>query len=234
VASPSVYLSRFVCSVRGLYRVFNPAVYRFYWGTSPPAEGDTPDATSATLPYSPSATFSGTGTWYFSASYFNGALDSGFLPVGPNGATSLRLDLAADVETGGPPAAPLDVRLEARAGGVVRILALYVEASANRADEWAIPYTVDGSTPAEDAPDISREITASGPAVLQEDLPAVADGTTVKVRVQTRRNDGTEASPDWVYSDGSTVLTITADAVGPGAPLDAETWPGQLPAEGDE
>jgi len=45
--------------------------------------------------------------------------------------------------------------------------------------------------------------------------------------VQTRRNDsGTER-----YSEGSTVLTATADATGPAQLPAAEDWIGELPEE---
>jgi len=231
VDSAGVALERFYATIRGLYRVFNPAVYRFYWDVSPPSEGDSPSATSSTLPYTTGDTFTGTGTWYFSASWFNGVIDSGFLPVGPNGETYLRLDLVSDAEVGQPPQPPNDWRLEATAGAVVRIWGLYFETSDDRAEQWAIAYTTDGSTPATDSPDISQEMPTSGLAVLQYDLPAVANATTVKVRLQTRRNDGTDESPDWVYSESSTVKTITADAAGPTEPVDAETWRGPLPPD---
>lgn len=227
----SVY-DRYYVDARGLWRIFAAAVYRFYWSNSgPPAESDTPDETSATLAHTTTATFSGTGTWWISVSWFNGVLDSGFLPVGPHGETYLRLDLDSDVEVGQPPAGPIDWRLQAKASGVVRIWGLMVDESSDRAGEWAIAYTTDGSTPAEDTPDISQEMDSTGIATLEYDLPAQADGTTVKVRLQTRRNDGSDESPDWVYSEDSVVKTLAADGAGPSAPIDLRTWPGPLPAE---
>ena len=221
VSNPSMLLERFYA-----------AEYRFYWSAvAPPEEGDTPDASSATLPYTTTATFSGTGTWWFSASYFNGVIDSGFLPLGDAGETFLRLDLAADVQIGNPPQAPSDLRLEAKAAGVVRIWGLYYELGDNRADQWAIAYTTDGSDPPEDTPDVTVAMPTQGLAVLQHDLAVLAHATTVKVRVQTRRNDGTDESPSWIYSENSTILTLAADASGPTSPLDAERWPGGLPEE---
>ena len=81
-------------------------------------------------------------------------LDSGFLPIGACGETYLRLDLDSDAEIGEPPQAPQDWRLEERASGVVRVYGFYYQAidDANRADEWSIGYTTDGSTPAADSP----------------------------------------------------------------------------------
>ncbi len=203
--------------LRGYYRRFNDAEYRFYRSNSgPPAEDDPPYATSATLPATPADTFAD-GTWYISVSWYNGILDSGFLPVGPRGETYKLLTISGGESAGNPPAAPMDQRLVALPAGVVRIVALYHEAGANRADEWAIRYTTDGSTPAADSPTITQAFGGAGLELLQYDLPGQADGTTVKVRLQVRRNDGTDLSPVWVYST-STVLTITADAAGPAAP----------------
>ena len=55
---------------------------------------------------------------------------------------------------------------------------------------------------------------AGGLAVLQYDLPAAADGATVKVRLQTRRQDG----GTWYYSEASIVQSIVADAIGGNSP----------------
>jgi hypothetical protein len=210
-------------AARGLYRVFNAAVYRFYRSNAgPPAEGDAPFATNATLPHEPATTFAD-GTWWLSVSYFNGVLDSGFLPLGEDGATSVVLVVSGGAGQGTPPRAPVDVRLEQRAGGVVRVVALYYETGGDRADTWAVGYTVDGSTPAEDTPTTTQGFQHDeGPEILVLDLPAQAHGTTVKVRVQVRRGAAT-------YSDDSTVLTTTADAQGPAAPDVLTSWPGPLP-----
>ena len=213
---------KYYFDARGKYRVFNAAEYRFYRDNSaPPAEDDSPFATNATLPHEPADVYAD-GTWHVSVSYFNGVIDSGFLPIGAKGETYLRLDLAAGVETGSPPTAPGDARIENIGGGVVRILAYLVDTAADRAEQWAIAYSTDGSTPAADAPDVTQAIGDDTLAILDYDLPAQSNGTTVKVRLQTRRLDGS-----WVYSEGSTVLTITADAAGPSAPPAGENWPGQ-------
>ena len=197
---------------RGKYRVFNAAEYRFYRSNStPPVEGDTPFATNATLPHEPVDAYAD-GTWYLSVSYYNGIYDSGFLPVGPLGETYLRLDLAGGVETTSPPAGPLNWHIENVGGGVVRIIAVYVQGGTLRADQWAVAYTTNGSTPATDTPDVTQDMATDGLAVLSYDLPGQGDGTTVKVRLQTRRYDSS-----YVYSEDSEVKTITADAAGPAA-----------------
>jgi len=225
-ADPSVFRTRFRHDARGLYRVFNAAEYRFYRSNAaPPVEGDVPFATSAALPHTPADVYAD-GTWYLSASYFNGVIDSGFLPLGPAGETYLRLDLADGEESGSPPAGPTDWRLALDAAGVVRVVGFYWESGSLRADQWALAYTTDGGAPAADAPDVTATM-AAGLAILDYALPGQADGTTVKVRLQTRRDD----DGDWVYSEDSVVKTITADAAGPTAPLDAQRWAGALPEE---
>lgn len=210
-------------TARGQYRVFNAAVYRFYrTDGSPPEEGDTPYATSATLPDTPATTF-GDGDWYISSSFYNGVIDSGFLPLGENGETYIRLGLSGGVETGTPPQAPQDIRLGLEANGVVRVHALYFQAGSNRADTWAVGATFNGVDPVEDSPTLTPTMATSGLAVLALALPAQVDGTTVKVRTQARRGI--------VYSEGSSVLTVLADAEGPTVPTYGESWPGGIAEE---
>lgn len=226
ILSPATFRGKFYAEARGVYRIFNAATYRFYRSDSaPPEEGDTPFATNATLPHTPTDTFSD-GTWYLSVSYYNGILDSGFLPVGPNSETYVRLDIDSGAATNAPPQAPIDWRLELRPNGVVRVIGVYVETGSLRAGQWSIAYTTDDSTPPADAPSITPAMGSGLLALLEYDLPAQSHGTTVKVRLQTRRQDAS-----WVYSEGSTVLTITADAQGPTAPLGADRWSGRLPEE---
>ena len=220
---PNPFRGRYYLDARGKYRVFGAAEYRFYRSNSaPPAEGDSPYATSSTLPHEPADAFAD-GTWYLSVSWFNGVLDSGFLPLGDGGETYLRLDLSGGEEVTSPPAGPLDWRLELRPSGVVRVHGLYWQTGTLRADTWAIAYTVNGSTPAAGSPDVTEAIAAVGMAVLSYDLPAQANGTTVKVRLQTRRDSS--------YSEDSTVNTATADAAGPAAPPAGDRWPGNLPED---
>lgn len=212
---------------RGLYRVFGPAEFRFYRSSSaPPAESDTPFATSSTLPAAPSSTFAD-GRWFLAVSYFNGVYDSGFLALGPNGETWRELVVESSAGVESTPVAPLDVRLELRAGGVVRVVALYAEEGDARADTWSVAYTTDGSTPPADTPSVVEAFAfAGGPVVLVYDLPAQAHGTAVKVRVQARRG-----SSPYSYSPDSTVVTAVADALGPAAISGDEVWPGSLPEE---
>lgn len=221
-------------AARGLYRIFNAAEFRFYRSNSvPPEPGDTPFATNATLPHQPSDLFAD-GTWYLSVSYFNGVIDSGFLPVGPHGETYLTMIIDSGEDEGLPPGLPHDVQLVLRPNGVIRVHAFYlaVPDGSNRANRWAIAYTTNGSTPATDTPDVVEVMRAGPLAILAVDLPAQAHGTTVKVRVQTRRT--TEVllptpGETHVYSEAGPVFTAIADASGPSAPLDLRSWSGALP-----
>ncbi len=187
------FRTRFYHDGRGKYRVFNAAEYRFYRSNSaPPAEGDTPFATNATLPYEPSDTYTD-GTWYLSASYFNGVIDSGFLPIGPHGETYLRLDLTGGEETDSPPAGPNDWRLELTAGGVVRVVGMYYELGDARAEQYAVAYTTDGSTPPADSPDVTLDMQAGGLALLSHDLPAQASKSGCKPAANPPRRTGSTA-----------------------------------------
>ena len=198
---------------RGKYRIFNAAVYRLYYSASAAPTTDDLFTTNSTLPHTPADTY-GNGSHYFALSYFNGVLDSGFLPIGANGETYLRLDVATDVEVNRPPQGPLDWRLEERAGGVVRVVGVYYQAGALRATQWAIAYTTDESAPPEDTPDETVTMGSGGAVVVSYDLPAQEDATVVNVRLQTRRQD----SETWYYSEGSTAKTVTVDTDGPTAP----------------
>ena len=207
---------------RSLYRIFNAAEYRFYRSNvAPPDPSDTPFATNSTLAFTPSDTFAD-GTWYLSVSYFNGVLDSGFLPLGPQGQTYRRLVIASGVDAPQPPSPPTAYTLEVRAGGVIRVVAYYSSVSdgTNKANQWGISYTTNGSTPAVNSAGV-LVLMAGGPFdILSYDLPAQADGTTVKVQIQTIR------SADTAYSDPITPLVATAVATGPAGVPQAGTWPG--------
>ena len=224
-------LNTYYVDVAENYRIFNAAVFQFYKSTTgPPLETDSPFRENATLAgFSPADVF-GNGTHYLSVSYFNGVLDSGFLPLGPNGETYLRLDVGGGVEIDSPPDAPMDVRLVLQPGGVVSVQAVYAQQGPLRATEWALTYTLDGSTPGTPpaiAPTATTAIQGTSLSVFEYDLPAQANGTTVKVRTQVRRLDGAT----WVYSAGSSVLTAVADALGPAAPEGAGVWRGAAPQE---
>ena len=143
-------------AARGLYRVFGPAVYRFYRSNSaPPAEGDSPFATSATLPDQPANPYAD-GTWYVSVSYFvDGVIDSGFLPPGTawrNLCDSGNRRRSCD-RWRPRPSQPLTAALTVMPGGAIRITATYVSVvdGENAATQWAINYTTNGSAPASGA-----------------------------------------------------------------------------------
>lgn len=221
---------------RGLYRIFNDAEYRFYRKLgSPPLETDTPFATNDTLPHEPPETYGG-GTWFLAVSYFNGIVDSGFLPLGPFGENYLRVDISGGVEFSPPPQPPAEWSLELRDDLIIRINASYNETGTFRATEWAMTYTIDGSVPGEPpaiAPTETVVMLSTGLEVLQHDLPTQPSATILNLRLQTRRFDG----GTWLYSEGSIVQSAMFDSFGgvppsgpgPDAVLDATTWPGQLP-----
>lgn len=226
VSSAGLTVVRYRVSLRDQYTIFNTAEFRFYKAVgTPPLETDTPFDENATLPYEPAFLFLD-GQHFLSVSYFNGVQDSGFLPIGPNGETYLRLEVAGGLEINLPPQGPTAVVLTKLPNGVIRIAALYVQTGVLRGNEWAVAFTTDGSTPATDTPTITKTIVGDPVALYEHDLPAQADGTTVTVRVQIRRLDSGQ-----VYSENSTVVVETADAVGPVAPAGGTTWKGALPEE---
>lgn len=210
-------------SARGEYRIFDAAGYRFYRSNSaPPVPADSPFATNATLPYTSAATFAD-GTWWVSVSYFNGVLDSGFLPVGAHGETYFKMVVASGVTTPTVPSSPQSSRLTNIGGGVLQIAGFYVPGAdgSNAATQWAIAYTTDGSTPPTGTPTITQAMGTGVIQILSRSLPAQANGTVVKVQLQTRRL----VVATWVYSP-AVLLTATADAAGPSAPLVLQSIPG--------
>lgn len=228
-------LKRNYLELRGLHRIFNAAEYRFYRSNvGPPAETATPFATNATLPHEPADTYAD-GTWWLAVSYFDGVLDSGFLPLGPHGERFVRLDIAAAAVAASPPRGPADWRLEVVAGGLIKLHALYFQTGSNRATEWALTYTTDSSDPGEPpavAPTATVAMPSSGVAVLLYDLPVVGGGVEYRVRLQSRRPDGA----GWQYSEDSVIRSAVADTAGGVAapdddPVKLERWPGRLPED---
>lgn len=216
---PQVFRGRYRLEARGLYRIFGPAVYRLYRSNvRPPAEGDPIWTTAAALPVTPADNFAD-GTWWIAVSRFNGVLDSGLLVLGDDGETYRKLVISSGQAGGEPPPGPLDWQLEAAAGGVVRVVALLYAAVEG---EVALGYTTAGSDPPAGSPSITAPI-AAGISAWQYELAAQAHGTTVKARLEIRRNDGTPESPSWLYSP-SVVKSITADSIGPAAPLAGVGW----------
>jgi len=233
VVQHTVSSERVYDDARGLYRVFNDAVFRFYRSQAgPPLETDPPYATAAELPATPANPFAD-GTWFISCSWFNGVYDSGFTEIGPAGETYLVMIVSAGVAHV-PPRGPVTWSLVSIGGGVIRVAALlYVAPGTSDPDQWSIAYTADGSDPPQNTPGATAAMTTTAVVRrLEYDLPAQADGVTLKVCLQTRRNDGTAEAPIWIYSTPSAVLSIVVDAIAPTAPPVAVSWPGELELEG--
>ena len=232
VIQPPAFRGIHYFGFRGSYVIFNAAGYYFWYGDTIPDPDSPYQDTNATLPHTPVDTFTD-GIKYFSLKYSNGVIISDFLPVGANGATYLRLDLDTGAELAGPPNRQGDVRLELKAGGVVRVVAFYGQtAGVARAEEFAIYATFDGSDPGsgpDDIADYTVAIGTSGLAILTYDLPAQADDTEVKVRVQMSRDDsGTDRFSDTSADD---ILTTNADAAGPVVLQETINWTGVLPED---
>jgi len=214
ILGPDRFWGRYYMTARGLFRIFNTAEYRFYRSNSgPPDFSSAPFATSSSLPATPAVSW-GAGTWRIGVTWFNGVFESDPLPLGPRGETYLRLDISGGADIGNPPFEPVHVGLQERAGGVVRVTGVYWQPPAGgRADEWALSWTNDGSAPTIDPPDITVELPADGLALLEYDLPAQADATTVKVALGVRRNDG----GTWRYS-GESVASAQAHTLAAAEP----------------
>lgn len=222
VVNPAPWRGKYYANLRGAYRIFNTALYHFHYSSTGTPD---PDAaafeTNASLPYTTTATYTD-GEHRFSVAKSNGILNSGFMPLGNQGQTFQRVDVSGGAEVSIPPSGPTDWHLTQTANGVIIVEATYFEDSSTlRADTWSITYTTNGSTPAEDSPTATASIVSSGMAVLYYSIPAQVHGTTVKVRLQTRR--------DSTYSEGSTVKTILADAEGPTASAAGDQWTGGIP-----
>lgn len=231
--NPSVWRSAHFFTARGAYRIFGQAGYCFFYGSSPPTDDESEDEFYTSFNgYETSETFTD-GIVYVAMKKTNGIVKSSFKPIGINGERYLRFDLSSGSELAAPPRKPFDVRLEAYAGGVIIVNGGYFEIGSNRGAQFAIIYTTNGSDPGEDSADITVDTPSSGPAILSKALPAQGDGTTVKVRVQMRRNDGTAESPVWRYSDTDSddIMTATADAQGPAAPGDIDHKSGLITEE---
>ena len=229
IQPPSTFRARFRHDARGDYRVFGDAQYRFYFRDgSPPEEGDDAWATSATLPATVGDVPDGLddGDFYFSAEYFNGVIRSGFLPLGANGETYLRLKTVGGAVQGAAPNGPTDWRLELRPGGIVAVLGFYYDKSAVRALSWVIEWTTDGTDPPAAAPEqtVVQAMPTSGVAVLDFEVPAQADGTIVKVRLRTQRTGST------IESERPEIKQATAEA-GLAVPTVElrDRWTGRLP-----
>ncbi len=230
-ATPPIveWIKRYVAA-RGLWRIWNEPEYRFYrTDGSAPDETDTPFETASSLPHECVAAWAD-GDWFISTSYFNGVIDSGFLPLGARSETYRRLRLVDGEEVALPPYPPFAVRLEPLADGDVRIVALHNQGSdtALHATEWAVAYTFDGTDPVADDPDYTETITGERAVVLDKTVTGGTDGQTFKVLVQTRTGN---AEDGYAYSETGITGSTTLVATGPDAITIAHHWSGRLPSE---
>jgi hypothetical protein len=189
-------------AARGLFRIFNDAIYRLYYQSSPAAPGSTPDATSSTLPYSVSLA---DGTWYLSASYFNGVYDSGFLPLGAAARPYQIVTLVGGVVIASPPPAPLSLELAETAPGVVTVTATATDPG-NVGDLW---YLTTNVTPAT----YTKSVSAGALAIFRYSLPAVSAGTMVNITLCLQNSGGSNSA--------AITASITTASGGPTAPLQA-------------
>lgn len=219
---PTAFLSRYEFDATGRYRVFNDAEFQLFDSTGDPLATTpteaVPFAVSPVLPVTPADTYAAKVN-KFSAVLFNGVLSSGFRPLGPKAQAYRSVYLLGGVVALDPPDSPGGWDLKTKAGGVVNIAGWYRSVPGElRAEDWALYFTFDGSTPSNplsDTPDATTPMPTEGVALLDYDLPAQANGTTVKVRVHTQRTDGVGDR----FSEDSVVLTIIADDAGPAALL---------------
>jgi len=138
------------------------------------------------------------------------------------------MTIGGGVAAAAAPTAPGGAHLDVLSGNVIRITAFYLATpdGANRATQWAIAYTTDGSTPPINTPGITVDMSTGAMQVLQYSLPAVAPGVTVKVQLQVRRT-----TPSNVYSTPLAVLTAQSTPVAPSPPVDLQAWPGEVPSD---
>ncbi|RME36529.1 MAG: hypothetical protein D6788_11365 [Planctomycetota bacterium] len=158
-------------------------------------------------------------------------LDSGFLDLGPNSERYVRLDIAGGVAGTPPPRGPDRWSVKVLKKGEARIVAAYYERGVRRATEWALTYTTDGTTPGTPpavAPTVTIAMPSNGLAILVHTITGLG-GSTLNIRLQTRRNDG----GTWIYSENSTVKTVVVSNVGsiasPNDSIVSTAWPGRPP-----
>jgi hypothetical protein len=228
----------------GHWRIFNTPEYRFYRSNvAPPLETDTPFATSASLPDTPPDTYAD-GTWYLAVSLFDGAIDSGFFPIGPNGEPYITVTIVDEKIVGTQaPNPPISWHLEQRGGdGDVWLIATYFKGNAPQADQFTYKWTSDGTTPSDptynpvdlnptDEKYVGKTtITTEALAVLEKLLGTYADGKTITAKCATARQDVDGFSVAWLVSTFET-KTLVVNTVGPTAPVAADAWPGRTPEQ---
>lgn len=211
----------------GLWRAFNAAGYRVYWQHgSPPSAGDAPVAVGPTLPIHISGPIAD-GVWYLSVSWFNGVLDSGFLPIGPAGETWLRFDFDRGAPSATPPRAPISARGELLPDMGWKIHAVYAEDGPDRADEWVI-YTLVDTDPNGDPLTGNREtipMASGGVGILSftPAIPAATGGEYAIALVRTARGG--------VESENTAAIVLAGDDAGPDAPVGYTQWSGAAPED---
>lgn len=174
---------------RGLHRCANDALklFELYMGTDgEPDLTAAPDKTSASLPFDSDA-LAASHEYRFVTRYRNA-----WNLVAQNiVASSIRLDANGDEELA-PPSAPEEIRIDAAAGGAVRVRAVYryLEDDEDvRADRFAVWLTSDGSTPNGYAGP-THTVTPTmvdGLAKLDWTSGVYADGLTIKGLVRMQR-----------------------------------------------
>lgn len=209
--------------LRGLYRVSNPAIelYELYKG-----EGGLPDFTAApwqtftSLPFTTPALTNGVDTYLVLRKRNRYDLQSKNVE-----STIFVLDAGGSLTI--HPTAPREVRLEQAADGAVRVRAWYdwpADSADARADAWAVWITTDGSDPDPSDPATYEEDMNLNDADAKLDYTTdpIANGTTVKALVRTRRSGVSGAD-----SVNIEIYTVTADALAPAAPSNGQAFLGQ-------
>lgn len=129
------------------------------------------------------------------------------------------------------PSAPSTQTIAAAAGGKARIQATYdylMDVAAVRADTWAVWLTSTGVDPVlTNPPDYTEAmVQPDGQAILDYTSAGFGHGSTLKAVVRARRSTGP------VDSINTAVMSTLADAVGPSAPANAQTFLGQSARQG--
>lgn len=225
ITAPPMGRKRYYSRHFGLWHAFNDAVYRFYLKLgSPPSPGDTPTSTSATLPKTLPGLFAD-GTYYLSVSYFNGVLDSGFLPIGAQGQTWQRFDIVSNNDIALPPQPPTFFSARPAANNDTRVFAVYAEEGATRADKWVIYTTIDFAPDADPISSADRQevdLPAGGVAILEFTAAASNfDGLYTIVLVRTMRGS--------TESENLAVYYFAGDDQPPNDAREPRDWTGSPP-----
>lgn len=213
-AGKSAVMVRYDAELAGLTRIADDGLsrYELYIGVDgDPDFSAAPDETFTSLPYETAALTPG-------HVYKLVVRQRNAYNLQSKNVVAWELDLdGAGNENSTPPSAPVDVSLVPAAAGAVRVQAgySYIEDGNNQADKFLIYLTSTGvdPDPVLDTPIESLMVKSDGVAKLDYTSSQFADGSDIRVLVRTRRS----GSPD-VDSTNSTILTTTADTVGPVEP----------------